>query len=66
MGPAAECVRILIDCQLGLPVALENYVRAGAGEAVLFESYAFTELVLNSALSDADFDIANPKYNYGQ
>ncbi|MBL9125554.1 MAG: DUF1571 domain-containing protein [Planctomycetaceae bacterium] len=55
-----------IDQQLGLPVACELYgwPELEGGDPPLEESYAFNDLQLEVGLSDLDFDITNPEYEF--
>ncbi len=67
-GAAYHILRVYIDRDLGVPLAFERYDWPAADDRqipILVESYAYTSLQLNVGLSDRDFDIANPEYDYG-
>lgn len=58
--------KVYIDLEYELPVAYEGYLwpEKEGDEPPLYERYIYTELKLNTGLSDADFDPANEAYNY--
>lgn len=58
--------RIFIDDELNVPLRYANYSwpKSKGGEPVLEEEYTFTNIKLNSGLSDIDFDTSNPAYNF--
>ncbi|MGC3970418.1 MAG: DUF1571 domain-containing protein [Pirellulales bacterium] len=60
-------VQIFFDEQLQTPIACEHYrwTDAEGKESHLEESYLYKDLVLNAAVSDADFDHANPALKFG-
>lgn len=62
-----------IDKELSLPVCIKNYTwpdtadEANADhldELTLVEHYQYSDIRLNSALSDTDFDVANSDYHF--
>ena len=55
-----------IDQHLGLPVACElfGWPESSEVEPPLEESYAFNDLELGVGLSDIDFDMTNPEYEF--
>lgn len=58
--------RIYIDDEWNIPTKLESYYwpETEGGEPLLLESYTYTNLKLNVGLTDQDFDIENPEYNF--
>jgi len=61
-------VNIYIDKSLGMPVGCELFAFPTADapeEPILEESYAFGHLQLGIGLSDIDFSITNPEYEFG-
>jgi hypothetical protein len=58
--------RIYVDNELQLPLRYEayNWPTKPGGAPVLTEEYTYLNLALNSGLTDADFDIANPGYGF--
>jgi outer membrane lipoprotein-sorting protein len=59
-GYAAHRVVVTIDPITRLPVAADIF---GPGDALL-ESYAYSDLVVNTGLTDLDFDPTNPQYTF--
>lgn len=58
--------RLWIDGDTGIAVRLQQYgfpVRQGAKPPIV-EDYAFTDLKTSVRISDRDFDVNNPNYNY--
>ncbi len=58
--------RIYLDDELQVPVRYEAYdwpAQAG-GDPVLLEEYTYMNLKVNQGLTDADFDVHNPQYNF--
>ncbi len=58
--------RVFVDRQYNLPVRYESYgwpQKAGE-KPPLLEEYTYLKLQLNPGLTDADFDIRNPKYRF--
>ena len=58
--------RVFVDRQWNLPVRYESYgPPSEPGQTPpLLEEYTYTNLRLNVGLTDADFDIRNPKYRF--
>lgn len=58
--------RIAIDDELDLPIHYEALIwpEEEGGEPQLLERYTYTDIVINPGLSDMDFDITNPDYDY--
>jgi hypothetical protein len=58
--------RVYVDNQMNLPVRFEAYEwPANPGEQPpLVEEYTYLNLKLNNGFTDADFDIANPNYQF--
>lgn len=58
--------RIAIDDELDLPIHYEalTWPEEEGGEPQLLERYTYTDIVINPGLSDMDFDITNPAYDY--
>jgi hypothetical protein len=57
---------VFIDKELQLPIRYASYdwpAKSG-DDPVLLETYTYTRLKLNVGLTDADFDTANPKYEF--
>ncbi len=57
---------IYIDNQLQLPIRYEAYdwPTEPGGKPVLLEEYTYMNLQVNPGLTDADFDVHNPNYNF--
>lgn len=67
-GAAYHILRVYIDRELVVPLAFERYdwpSEDNEQAPILAESYAFMNLELGAGLSDIDFDVANPSYDYG-
>lgn len=58
--------RLYIDDQLGIPLRFEGYSwPARSGQPLrLVEEYTYTRLRLNPGLTDRDFSVENPQYDY--
>lgn len=58
--------QLFIDCELKLPVRLENYAfpTANNPQPQLYEEYTYSNIRVNVGLTDADFDRKNPKYKF--
>jgi hypothetical protein len=58
--------RLFIDKKSGLPVRLEQYGFPGKGSDVapLVEEYTYTEIKVETKLSELDFDIKNQSYGF--
>ena len=59
--------KICIDDQLQVPIHYESYdwpSQAG-GQPELIESYTYKDLTINPGLTDADFNVHNPAYHFG-
>lgn len=61
-----QTTRLFIDKKSGLPVRLEQYgFPSKAGEvAPLVEEYTYTEIKVETKLSELDFDIKNQSYGF--
>jgi len=61
-----QTTRLYIDKKSGLPVRLEQYgFPSKAGEvAPLLEEYTYTDIKVETKLSDLDFDIKNQSYGF--
>jgi outer membrane lipoprotein-sorting protein len=59
--------RIFVDQELLVPLHYEAYdwPEKPGDSPPLLERYTYTNLKLNRGLTDADFDPANPEYNFG-
>ena len=58
--------RVYFDKQLNMPIRYESWswpTRPG-GEPVLEEEYTYLRVEPNAGLTDLDFDISNPEYNF--
>ncbi len=58
--------RVYFDNQLNMPIRYESYswpLQPG-GEPVLEEEYSYLKLQTNVGLTDRDFDIRNPEYQF--
>lgn len=66
-GPTVKFqrTRLYIGQQSGLPVRVQQYAfdRAG-GEPMLVEDYAYLDVQTNVGLTNLDFDVSNPAYNF--
>lgn len=61
----AQRTRVYIEASTGLPVRVQNYdFNPRGGEPVLIEDYAYTGVKANPGLTDLDFDVNNPAYDY--
>jgi hypothetical protein len=58
--------RVYVDEELGIPIRYEGYAwpENPDGKPVLVEEYTYSCIQLNLGLSDADFDVKNPRYNF--
>ena len=58
--------RIFVDTELNIPVRFEAYdwPTQPGGEPPLIEEYTYLNVKLNNGFTDADFDPANPKYQF--
>ncbi|MDZ4821059.1 MAG: DUF1571 domain-containing protein [Planctomycetota bacterium] len=58
--------RIYVDNALNIPIRYEAYdwPTTPGGAPVLTEEYTYARIKLNQGLTDADFDIRNPAYNF--
>lgn len=58
--------RVYFDNQLNMPIRYESYSWPAEpdGEPVLEEEYSYLRLKTNVGLTDSDFDIANPEYQF--
>ncbi len=58
--------RIYIDDELKLPIRYEAYdwPKTANGAPELLEEYTYIDLKINVGLTDADFDVKNPNYNF--
>lgn len=58
--------RIFVDKEFNLPVRYESYEwpRKESEGPRLLEAYTYANLKINPGLTDADFDPANPAYNF--
>ncbi len=58
--------RIFVDDELNLPIRYESYSwpTTPGGAPELIEEYTYLDLKLNVGLTDADFDIRNPNYQF--
>ncbi|MCO8122303.1 DUF1571 domain-containing protein [Stieleria sp. TO1_6] len=58
--------RVYFDKELNLPIRYESstWPETPGGEPVLQEEYAYLMLKTNVGMSDNDFDIANPDYDF--
>ena len=58
--------RIFVDKELNIPIRYESYdwPRREGETPMLIEAYTYTNLQMNVGLTDADFDPANPAYNF--
>ena len=62
-------VRVYIDKEHMLPIRTEAYgypTKAGKEPGDLLESYTYLELRLNPGLTDTDFSVANPAYEFSR
>ena len=60
--------RISIDDELNVPIQYASYSwpKEKGGKPVLEEKYTYKDLKLNVGLTDKDFDLKNPEYNFGK
>ena len=60
--------KIFIDDQLNVPISYSAYSwpKEEGGKPVLQETYTFTDLEINVGLTDEDFNIKNPSYDFPQ
>jgi hypothetical protein len=58
--------RIFVDDELNLPIRYESYSwpTTPGGAPELIEEYTYLDLKLNVGLTDSDFDIQNPNYQF--
>jgi hypothetical protein len=61
-----QMTRLWIDTATGFPVRLQQFAfpRKSGGKAPVVEDYTFTELKTDVELTDRDFDVENPEYNF--
>ncbi len=61
-------VKLFIDQEHGLPIRFEAYdwPKTPGAEPDLMEEYTFSDLKIDSGLTDRDFDPKNPQYSYGR
>ncbi len=52
--------------ELNVPIRYESYdwPTEKGGEPILVEEYTYLNLKLNNGLTDLDFDVNNPKYQF--
>jgi Protein of unknown function (DUF1571) len=68
-GRPFQVVEVLYDPVTRIPVRIKNYdwqAPGETGEPKLAEAYRYDELKLGAALTDADFDPANPAYAFSR
>ena len=58
--------QVFIDDESNLPIRYASYdwPSTPGGNAVLMEEYTYVDIAVNVGLTDRDFDIRNPEYNY--
>lgn len=58
--------KIFIDDEYNIPLryAAYSWPKEEGGKPVLEEEYTFTDIVINPGLTDIDFDVTNPKYDF--
>ena len=58
--------QVFIDDEMNLPVRYASYdwPSTPGGKPILMEEYTYVDIVTNVGLTDRDFDIRNPEYNY--
>lgn len=63
---AFQTTRLWIDVKTGYPVRLQQYAfpKKQGTKGPLVEDYSFTELKTDVELTDRDFDVENPAYNF--
>lgn len=63
---AFQKTRLWIDVRSGYPVRLQQFAfpRKPGTQGPVVEDYTFTELNTELKLTDRDFDVANPDYNF--
>lgn len=63
---AFQKTRLWIDAKTGYPVRLQQFAfpKKPGGTAPVVEDYTYTELNTEVSLTDRDFDVANPEYNF--
>ncbi|MBO5438907.1 MAG: DUF1571 domain-containing protein [Thermoguttaceae bacterium] len=55
---------IYVDRELNIPIRYVSWGWGKNGDFPLLEEYTYSNIKLNVGLTDQDFDIRNPKYNY--
>ena len=64
-GIKFQRTRLYLGKDSGLPLRVQQYdFKRGGGEPVLVEDYAYLNVATNVGLTNIDFDIANPAYNF--
>jgi outer membrane lipoprotein-sorting protein len=61
--------RVFFDKENGLPIRFEGYDwprRGSPPEGDVVESYTYRDLKINVSLTGLDFNVENPKYNFGR
>jgi hypothetical protein len=58
--------RIYVDNELKVPIRFEafDWPKSADAEPEMIESYEYRDLKLNVGLTDADFDVKNPEYQF--
>ena len=58
--------QVFIDDELNIPIRYVSYdwPSSPGGKPILMEEYTYVDVDLNVGLTDRDFDITNPEYNY--
>lgn len=65
-GVKFQLSRLYVDAETGYPIRVQQYEFPGRNdkEPVLAEDYLYTDIQTNIGLSDMDFSVKNPKYNF--
>lgn len=65
-GAVFHVTRLYIEAESGLPIRVQqyNFPRKSGDELELHEEYTYLKVKTNVGLTDLDFDVTNPNYNY--
>lgn len=56
--------QIFVDMELNIPIKFISWGWGNGRDFPLMEEYTYSDIQLNPGLTDKDFDIRNPEYNY--
>lgn len=65
-GASFQTTRLYLDAETGFPVRVQqyNFPRRSGRQPELHEEYTFLSIKTNVGLTNADFDINNPEYDF--